>query len=141
MAKKLTHYLLLPLLLASLISAAPASRALAQELPLRSQEYLRDAQHLAAILGKAHGVRYTCKGTHDQYWRKHMVELLTLEAPERGALRDSLVRAFNNAFQRTKARYPLCTTQTVEAEADYAAEGREIADRMSAYYFPKPRRN
>lgn len=131
----------LPLLLATLFAAGTASAAHAQQLPLRSQEYLRDAQHLAAVLGKAHGVRHTCKGTHDQYWRQHMIELLTLEAPDRGALRDSLVRAFNSAFQRTQARYPLCTTEAVRAEADYAAEGREIADRMAAYYFPRPGRN
>ncbi|NBC19744.1 MAG: TIGR02301 family protein [Alphaproteobacteria bacterium] len=141
MAQKFAHVVILPLLLASLLATLPASRANGQGLPLRSQQYLGDAQHLAAVLGKAHGVRYACKGKHDQYWRKHMIELLDLEAPDRGALRDSLVRAFNNAFKRTRSRFPLCTTETVEAEATYAAEGREIADRMAAYYFPKPGRN
>lgn len=109
----------------------------AQELPLRDQSYIRDAVQLADLLGSAHGVRYVCNGQDDQYWRGHMIELLRLEAPDRGALRTSLVRAFNNAFSNAQQRYPVCDTRAVDAEARFAEEGRDLADRLAAYYFPR----
>lgn len=119
-----------------LVSPAPA---VGQELPLRSQDYLRDAVRLADVLGWAHGIRFVCNGEDDQYWRAHMIELLTLEAPERGALRSSMVNAFNNAFSNAQARYLFCDSDAIAAEARYAAEGRDLADRLASYYFPRGR--
>ncbi|MEO0467470.1 MAG: TIGR02301 family protein [Pseudomonadota bacterium] len=115
------------------VSAAPS----AQELPLRNQDYIRDAVQLADVLGSAHGVRYVCNGKDDQYWRVHMITLLRLEAPDSGALRSSLVRAFNNAFSNAQQRYPICDTRAVDAEAQYAEEGRDLSDRLAAYYLPR----
>lgn len=115
--------------------------AIAQEdapLPTRSQDYLRDAITLAGILGAAHGARYVCHGDGDQYWRQHMMDLLALEAPERGSLRDSMVRAFNSSFTRMRDRYRRCTDEVRDQEVAYAAEGRDLANRMAASYFPKP---
>lgn len=109
-------------------------------LPTRSQDYLRDAITLAGILGSAHGVRFVCHGDGDQYWRQHMMDLLAMEAPERGSLRDSMVRAFNNSFTRMRERYRRCTDQVREEEALYAAEGRDLANKMAASYFPRPAR-
>lgn len=104
---------------------------------MRDQNYLRDTVRLAGVLGSAHGVRYVCNGEGDQYWRQHMIDLLTLEAPQRGALRSSMVDAFNGNFSEAQRRFPYCDQNTVEAEKRYAAEGRDLADRLAAYYFPR----
>lgn len=117
------------------LSAAPFASS--QELPLRDQAYLRDAVRLADVLGAAHGVRYVCNGADDQYWRGHMIDLLELEAPQRGPLRQSMVRAFNNSFSDAQRRYRVCDQATVDAEARLAAEGRDLADRLAAYYLPR----
>ncbi|MCI4646062.1 MAG: TIGR02301 family protein [Hyphomonadaceae bacterium] len=133
MAKHVFHGLIL-LLLAACLSPAPAARA-QEGLPLRDQAYLRDTVRLAGVLGSAHGVRYVCNGEDDQYWRQHMIELLTLEAPHRGALRQSMVSAFNDSFSNARRRYPYCDQNTVDAEKRYATEGRDLADRLARYYF------
>ena len=98
---------------------------------------MRDAVQLADVLGAAHGVRYVCNGADDQYWRGHMIDLLTMEAPQRGALRSSMVRAFNSAFSDARQRYRVCDQRTVDAEAALAAEGRDLSDRLAAYYLPR----
>ncbi len=113
-----------------------ASPAFAQATPQRSSAYFSDAQRLASVLGEAHGARFVCNGRDDQYWRRHMIDLLALEAPDSGVFRDGLVRAFNNSFSRAQARYSVCDSATIAAERDAAKEGREIADRMAAFYFP-----
>lgn len=100
---------------------------------------MRDTVRLAGVLGSAHGSRFVCNGEGDQYWRAHMIELLTLEAPNRGALRSSMVEAFNTSFSEAQRRFPFCDQNTVEAEKRYAAEGRDLADRLAAYYFPSQR--
>lgn len=133
----MTVHAMLRTLLIGLCLTMTAPLASAQELPMRNQDYLRDAVQLADVLGSAHGVRYVCNGKDDQYWRLHMMDLLRLEAPERGALRTSLVRAFNNAFSNAQSRYPVCDTRAVDAEAQFAEEGRDLADRLAAYYFPR----
>lgn len=114
-----------------------ASAQDAAQTPIRSQAYLRDAITLSGILGAAHGTRYVCQGDGDQYWRQHMMDLLAIEAPERGALRDSMVSAFNSSFTRMRERYRRCTDRVSEEEAAYAAEGRDLANKMAASYFPK----
>ena len=120
--------------------AAMASTPAPADAQARTQDYLRDVIKLAGVLGSAHGVRYVCYGDADQYWRQHMVDLLGMEAPERGSLRESMVRAFNNSFTRTRDRFDVCDQRARSAEADFAAEGRDIADKLAASYFPRPRR-
>lgn len=127
------------MLIAAIGSLAPPAPVVAQELPLRSQDYLRDVVRLADVLGWAHGIRFVCNGEDDQYWRAHMIELLALEAPDRGALRSSMVNAFNAAFSNAQARYRFCDSDAIAAEARYAAEGRDLADRLASHYFPRGR--
>ncbi|MEM9738707.1 MAG: TIGR02301 family protein [Pseudomonadota bacterium] len=137
MAKQITHGLFLFCLAWCLSPGIPAS---AQDgLPLRNQTYLRDTVRLAGVLGSAHGARFVCNGEGDQYWRAHMIELLTLEAPDRSNLRTSMVDAFNTSFSEATRRFRYCDQNTVEAEKRYAAEGRDLADRLAAYYFPNRR--
>ncbi|MEM1105477.1 MAG: TIGR02301 family protein [Pseudomonadota bacterium] len=124
-----------------LCASAAASALLAAQaqdtLPLRDQTYLANTVRLAGVLGAAHGVRVACNGQDDQYWRAHMIELLTLEAPSRGALRTSMVNAFNTEFSETQRRFPYCDENTVAAEKRYAAEGRDLSDRLATYYFAR----
>ncbi len=129
--------------MAVLLAVSNPPSGIAQEeetaLPARSPDYLSDTITLAGILGAAHGARYVCHGEGDQYWRLHMMELLALEAPRRGSLRDSLVRAFNSSFTRIRDRNRRCTDEVREMEVSYAAEGRDLANKLAASYFPRPR--
>lgn len=69
-----------------------------------------------------------------------MIAMIDLEAPRRGTLRTSLVDAFNTAFTQAKRDYRICNTATIEAEAEFAARGRTLAERLASHYFPKPAR-
>jgi uncharacterized protein (TIGR02301 family) len=106
-------------------------------LPMRGPDYFRDAADLAGALGSAHAIRVRCNGRDDQYWRQYMSDMLSYEAPNRGNLRSSLVAQFNEAYQDTTRDYLKCDNRAVEAEARFAREGQEIAERMAMHYFPK----
>ena len=106
-------------------------------LPLRGPDYFRDASELASTLGSAHAIRVRCNGREDQYWRQYMADMLSYEAPNRGALRTSLVDQFNDAYQDVSRQYLSCDNNAVEAEARYARQGQEISERMAMHYFPK----
>jgi uncharacterized protein (TIGR02301 family) len=106
-------------------------------MPARGPDYFRDTADLARILGSAHAIRVRCNGSDDQYWRRYMSDLLAYEAPEAGDLRSSLVREFNEAFSRVSDDYPACDGAAVDAESGFASQGRELATRLAAHYFPK----
>lgn len=142
MAQQLKHvFLAAVLLLAS--AAVPSSSSTAQELdtepplPTRSGKYLSDALQVARVLGRAHSIRVTCNGRDDQFWRTYMQEMLDLEAPVRGAFRDSMARTFNDAFESESAFHSYCNEDAVAAEAKYAQEGRVIAEKLAQYYFKR----
>lgn len=104
---------------------------------MRDQAYLRDAEDLARILGAAHAIRISCNGTDDQYWRRYMLDMLALEAPERGGLRSALAGAFNDGYAGAMRRFPACDNRAVAAEADYARQGETLALRLASENFPK----
>ena len=139
MAKQLKHIVLSALLTFASVVGATASSA-AQDsaerpLPTRSGQYLSDAVKLARLLGRAHAIRVSCNGRSDQFWRLYMQEMLDLEAPEQGRLRQSMARAFNDAFSAESKLRQWCDDSAVAAEAQFAAEGRTIAERLAKYYF------
>jgi uncharacterized protein (TIGR02301 family) len=131
MNKARFHIVLLSALMVCGASAAEPA------LPMRGPDYFRDASDLASALGSAHAIRVRCNGREDQYWRQYMSDMLSYEAPDRGNLRSSLVEQFNNAFQDVSRTYLKCDNRAVEAEARFAREGQEIAERMAMHYFPK----
>lgn len=125
------------ILLLSALAFCGASAA-QSDLPMRGPDYFRDAKDLAATLGAAHAIRVECNGRGDQYWRRYMSDMLKYEAPNSGAVRSSLVEAFNEAFTSAGRIYQACDNRAVEAEADFAVKGQEIATRMATHYFPQP---
>lgn len=92
---------------------------------------------LARLLGRAHSIRVTCNGRSDQFWRVYMQEMLDLEAPTQGSFRDSMARAFNDAYSSESAFRGWCNDAAVDAEAKYAAEGRVLAEGLAKYYFKR----
>ena len=141
MAKQLKH-----VVLAGVFSLASAAGLMASSfaqsssrneapLPARGSQYYSDAMALARILGRAHAIRVTCNGRSDQFWRLYMQEMLDLEAPNRGGLRDSMARAFNDAYSSEASRRTFCDAVTVEAEALFAADGKVLAERLARHYF------
>lgn len=124
-------------------AAAPPGHAQsdadAQELPTRNQIYMRNLVSLSRIIGSAHAVRVRCNGVDDQYWRAYMVQILGLEAPNRGGLRARMVDGFNIGFEQENRSRRTCDASANQVEARYAAEGRKISEELAAYYFPARR--
>jgi len=108
-----------------------------QDLPTRDQGYLRDLISLAETIGSAHAVRVRCNGVDDQYWRAYMVQTLGLEAPLQGNLRRQMVAGFNRGFQQENSVRIGCDATSNEREARYAITGRQIAEGLASFYFPK----
>lgn len=138
--KQYVIHSLLSIALASAASTIAPGKADAQDqqrAPPRTQDQMRDAIYLAGTLGSVHAIRVKCNGRDDQYWRVKMKDLLDLEAPNGGGLRSSMARAFNDAYTNESRKWRGCTTAAVAAEAEYAAEGRELADKLAMSYFPK----
>lgn len=139
MAKQLKHIVLSALLTIANVVGGTAS-SVAQDtterpLPTRSGQYLSDAVKLSRLLGRAHAIRVACNGRSDQFWRLYMQEMLDLEAPDQGSLRQSMARAFNDSFTTEANVRKWCDDAAVAAEAQYAAQGRAIAERLARYYF------
>ena len=117
------------------VPSSAAQEANERPLPTRSGQYLSDALKLSRLLGRAHAIRVKCNGRSDQFWRLYMQEMLDLEAPNQGSLRDSMARAFNDAYTAESRRRTWCDDAAVAAEAAYASEGRTLAERLARYYF------
>jgi len=101
----------------------------------QDREATRTLPYLAHTLGELHYLSYACDGLDAQEWREHMVDLMSMEAPERGRMRDRLVEAFNEGY-RTQQRYrPICGPE-VEAERRVLAQrGQDLSEMMRAAYF------
>ena len=110
-----------------------------QDLPQRDQTYLGNLVSLSEVIGSAHAVRVRCNGVTDQYWRAYMVQILGLEAPDRSALRTSMVSGFNRGFERENRSGRSCDAKANADEAKYAARGRALSEQLASYYFPKRR--
>lgn len=143
MAKQLKHLILAGLLASgsalSFVSSSAAQESTRNEAPLpqRSGKYYSDALQLARLLGRAHAIRVTCNGRSDQFWRVYMQEMLDLEAPSQGSFRDSMARAFNDAYSSESSFRNWCNDAAIAAEANYAARGRVIAEGLAKFYFQR----
>ncbi len=92
---------------------------------------------LSEVIGAAHAIRVLCRGQDDQHWRGFMVEMLELEAPENGSLRQSMVTAFNEAYTTRLRDLRQCDTAAQEAEESLALLGQVMAEELTKYHFPK----
>ncbi len=64
-----------------------------------------------------------------------MQEMLELEAPNQGSFRDSMARAFNDAYTSESRIRSWCDEAAIAAEAAYASEGKALAEGLAQYYF------
>jgi uncharacterized protein (TIGR02301 family) len=88
---------------------------------------------LAGVLGEAHAARSACAGEDDQTWRGYMQQMLDLEGPS-GSGRGALTSAFNQGYRRQIRMTPSCTPDTRAQEAEIAARGRALSDRIARDY-------
>lgn len=122
------------LVLLSLLLAAPLA-ALAQDREPWARQALVD---LAYALGESHALRQVCEGPYDEYWRKRMNRMLEAEAADQ-ALDTRLRQSFNAGFTAAQSRHVACTPESRKAEADVAAKGRDLSQRLaSAGQVPEP---
>ena len=106
---------------------------------IRDQDYMRDVIALADTLGRAHGIRVLCNGNADQYWRRHMVRLLDMEAPNPGGLRQSMIEGFNAGFSYAGRIHRQCNSAATGADQEYAATGEAITNRLATANIPGAR--
>ena len=101
----------------------------------QEREFERTLPYLAHTLGELHYLSYACEGLDAQEWREHMVDLMSMEAPERGRDRDRLVEAFNEGY-RTQQRYrPICGPEVDAERRVLAQRGQDLSEMMRAAYF------
>ena len=113
-----------PLIFALCLIAVPAS---AQERTIEMREAL---VNLAGVLGQSHGLRQTCNGPEDQFWRGRMTRLLDAEQAE-PVLEEQMKDNFNAGFAESRRLYPACGEATRRAQGLAATRGREIATGLS----------
>lgn len=129
MKKKAVHFGLAGLgLFVSLL--VPANFAFGQS-QVRTQDYLRNLVQLSEVLGEAHAIRTVCRGSGSQEWRLKMQDLLTLEAPNQGALRRSMVNGFNAGYGIGSDRYRQCDASAIAGYRELGVEGQMLSDRLT----------
>lgn len=120
----------LPLMAAALLWAGlmwPGAAA-AQEREPAERQVLVD---LAYAIGESHGLRQTCNGDTDQFWRDRMVQLTETEVPE-AEFEARLKQAFNSGFASRQAQFPTCTAESRKAELAVARKGEALAQKLAA---------
>lgn len=104
-----------------------ATPVLAQERTPPERQTLVD---LAYAIGESHGLRQTCQGAGDQFWRDRMVQLTETEAPE-AEFAERLKQAFNSGFASRQAQFPTCSHESRKAELAVARKGEGLAKKLS----------
>ena len=84
-------------------------------------------------VGEAHAARSACAGESDQTWRGYMQQMLDLEGAS-GERRAGLTSAFNQGYRRQIRQNPSCSPDVPAREADIAARGRALSDRIARDY-------
>ncbi len=119
---------LIALLLAALLSCAPAAGVRAQA-PQDGKPYDDRLMRLSEILGAVHYLRELCGANDGMLWRDRMRELMDAEGSS--ALRRArLTRSFNNGYRSYSRTYSSCTQPAQTAITRFLAEGAELADAM-----------
>ncbi|MFW6412991.1 MAG: TIGR02301 family protein [Oceanicaulis sp.] len=89
---------------------------------------------LAGVLGELHFIQFKCEGRNAQLWRETMLELLELEAPTRGALRDRLIETFNAGFRAQQRRDTRCGAEAEVQSDRLSARGRSLSEQLRRTY-------
>jgi uncharacterized protein (TIGR02301 family) len=95
----------------------------------------RTLPYLAYTLGELHYLSYACDGLDAQEWRDRMAELLNMEAPDRGRLRNRLIDSFNDGYREQQRYRPICGPEVDAERRALAHRGRDLAEMMRSNYF------
>ncbi|MBI1407795.1 MAG: TIGR02301 family protein [Caulobacter sp.] len=109
---------------AALLWAGPAA---AQDRSPAERQTLVD---LAYAIGESHGLRQTCNGPTDQFWRDRMVQLSDTEVPD-ADFDARLKQAFNSGFATRQSQFPTCTLESRKAELAVARKGEALAQKLA----------
>ncbi len=100
--------------------------ATAQDRSPASRQSLVD---LANVLGQSHAIRQACSKRKDFSWFHRMEGLLRVEAADQ-ALKDRLVRSFNDGYAAGQASYPTCGKESEAAAVRLAQRGEALAGQL-----------
>jgi uncharacterized protein (TIGR02301 family) len=85
---------------------------------------------ISEILGELHHLRGSCVSGEHQLWRDNMMELVRLEEPS-PARKNTMVSKFNQAYERSKKRYPKCGRQLRDRAHILATEGADLSNTLA----------
>jgi uncharacterized protein (TIGR02301 family) len=124
-------------LLLALPAAAQKPRGTAPDpAPLNApNDPQRTLPYLAYTLGELHYLSYACDGLDAQQWRDRMAELLNMEAPDRGRLRNRLIDSFNDGYREQQRYRPICGPEVEAERRALAHRGRDLSEMMRSNYF------
>jgi len=101
----------------------------------RRRQASRTLPYLAYTLGELHYLSYACDGLDAQEWRQRMVELMSMEAPDNGRLRDDMIENFNEGYRVQQRFRPLCGPEVDSERRALAHRGQDLADMMREAYY------
>jgi uncharacterized protein (TIGR02301 family) len=105
--------------------------AAAQQTAADYRQRQADLVALSAIFGEMHHIRRSCEPRLEaDAWRQRMKRLVELEEPQDVA-RNDMVAAFNKAYSRAQARFPVCDRRARDYAAAKAAQGDQIVARLT----------
>lgn len=88
----------------------------------RQKELVR----IAGVFGEMHHLRRLCEPRREsEIWRERMKTLVNLESPT-SAVRENMVRAFNDGFEKSQNRFRTCRRETENYAAARARDGETI---------------
>jgi predicted secreted protein len=64
-----------------------------------------------------------------------MVELMSMEAPDNGRLRDDMIENFNEGYRVQQRFRPLCGPEVTAERRALAHRGQDLADMMREAYY------
>jgi uncharacterized protein (TIGR02301 family) len=95
----------------------------------------RALPYLAYTLGELHYLDSACEGLDAQAWRQRMIDLLAMEAPEAGRLRDRLIEGFNDGYRSQQRRRPRCGEEVDIERRALAHRGHDLSEMMRSANF------
>lgn len=101
----------------------------------RRRQAGRTLPYLAYTLGELHYLSYACDGLDAQQWRQRMVQLMSMEAPDNGDLRDRMIDNFNEGYRVQQRFRPICGPEVDAERRALAHRGQDLSDMMREAYF------
>lgn len=114
------------------VTLSTGQAAMPQTLNSRSADANESLVRLSVVLGRIHALQVLCNGRTDQFWRDQMSQLLTLEAPDDGPVRRTLIESFNTSYSVQESETPQCDGKARSVFNTLAEEGQSLSETLNS---------